>query len=215
MSVHAGYDPIGSACLGHAQAGTLALQTALTERYSTTSDGIYNCRNIRGGTTKSAHAEGRAVDLHWTDEESGRVIAQRIVDANDALGVQVVIWWDRIWSYTKGWHDYHGADPHHGHLHVEQNWSGANDLTYAAAKAALHAPPTPPTEDDDMPRIYVPTDDNGAPLPGPAYLYAGSAFTPLANEIEEQQLIDAGVTVEHAKPGAWAVLQHLGTIHPR
>lgn len=134
MTVHAGYDAIGDKCLGKAQPGTKALEGAALIYWNTTSDGIYNCRNIRGGSTKSAHAEGRAVDIHWTDEATGRVMADFLVAHNAELGIQCVIWWDRIWSFQVGhWHDYHGQDPHHGHLHVEQNWSGARELTGDAA----------------------------------------------------------------------------------
>ena len=147
MTVAAGYDPIGTKCLGKAQPGTKALQDACLAAFGTTSDGIYNCRNVRGGTTKSAHAEGRAVDVHWTNEATGRVIADFLVDHAADLGIQCVIWWDRIWSNSVGhWHDYHGADAHHSHLHVEQNWSGANNLTRQDADTVLAL-----FQGDDMP----------------------------------------------------------------
>jgi hypothetical protein len=145
MTVHAGYDPIGNRCLGHVQPGTRALSEAVLAKWGGSSDGIYNCRNVRGGTSKSAHAEGRAYDHHWTNEKSGFEIANALVALNDQLGIQVVIFWGRIWSYTKGWHAYTGDDPHHTHLHIEQNWSGATELMLPEANRVLN-----PQGDDDM-----------------------------------------------------------------
>lgn len=160
VTVHAGYDSIGASCLGHVQPGTRAISEAILAKWGGSSDGIYNCRNVRGGSTKSAHAEGRAYDHHWTNEKSGFEIANALVALNATLGIQVVIFWDRIWSFphaNEGFRPYHGADPHHSHLHVEQNWSGATELTLPEANRVLNpsqqpAPaPTPPQEDEDMP----------------------------------------------------------------
>lgn len=112
-----------------------------------------NCRNTRGKTSKSAHAEGRAYDHAWTDQSSGFQIANAIVDHNATLGVQVVIFWDRIWAWphrAQGWRYYDGEDRHHGHLHIEQNWSGAHWLQYAAAAEAFRARTPPVPEEDPM-----------------------------------------------------------------
>ncbi len=161
-SVHAGYDPIGTKCLGHSRKGTIALSHAIQERWGGTSDGIYNCRNQHGSNNLSAHGEGRAYDHVWTEPTTGFDIAEVLVEHNADLGIQVVIWWHKIWSYTKGWHDYTGPDPHTGHLHIEQNNSGADFLTYHDALNIL-APvtpiPTPLPPEESMPRIYRSDDD--------------------------------------------------------
>ncbi len=157
--VHAGYDDIKPACSGHAQAGTTALSHVIQDIWGGASDGIYNCRPVRGESDQkkypSAHGEGRAYDHAWVDAHSGFEIANRIVDHNAALGVQAVIWYRKIWSYNHelgGWRDYHGKNPHTDHIHVEQNWSGALYLTYAAALNAL-APIQHP-EEPDVAYIY-------------------------------------------------------------
>ncbi len=154
-SVHAGYDPIGDTCKGHAQPGTVKLSQAIRETWPAASLGVYNCRTQHGSNNLSAHGEGRAYDHAWHDEETGRRIAAKLVVANAAVGLQVVIWWDRIWSFTRGWHEYTGVDNHHGHLHVEQNWSGAWFLQYPDALAALGTPAPPPQQEDDymLPRV--------------------------------------------------------------
>lgn len=227
--VAAGYDQIGTECKGKAQTGTKALQDACEARFNTTTDGIYNCRNIRGGSTKSAHAEGRAVDVHWTDEDTGRVIADLLVSLNAELGIECVIWWDRIWSYEAGhWHDYKpgpGGDRHHSHLHVEQNWSGALHLTRAAADAALGAHPAAPAKptllEDDLMIVYIPTDDNGNTHDAnkqpwaPPLLVGGGAYAHLLQQKEVDDVTDAGSPKFMAKPYVVNLIKHLNTFKPR
>lgn len=158
--VLAGYDEIGTKCVGQAQQGTINLSHAVRERWQSPSLGVYACRNKRGRTSKSAHAEGRAYDHAWHDEDSGFQIGDTLIHNCADLGIQVVIWWDHIWSWThrnEGWRVYDGDDNHHGHLHIEQNWSGAWWLQYADAVHAIasHLPhPKPPVEEDYMlPRV--------------------------------------------------------------
>jgi hypothetical protein len=221
MTVHAGYDQIGDHCLGHVQPGTKALEEALIAKWGSTSDGIYNCRNVRGGSTKSAHAEGRAVDFHWTNEASGFQIANALVALNAQLGIQVLIFWDRIWSYPhadEGFRPYHGQDPHHSHLHVEQNWSGATELTLPEANRVLNPtqqpePPHPPAalqEDDDVPWIANPVTDND---PG-EYFVNGNTYTPLASPDEAQQLANSGFHVHDLEPLAWTLFKATATEVP-
>ncbi len=165
-NVKAGYDDIGTKCLGHAQPGTVALSEAMRARWHHPSDGIYNCRPKRGSSSLSAHGEGRAYDDEETDEADGRTVCDFLIANNAELGIQVVIFWDKIWSYPhrdEGFRPYHGADNHHGHIHVEQNWSGAKFLTRAAADKVIakHPDPLPrhPQEDDMPARIYRSDDD--------------------------------------------------------
>jgi hypothetical protein len=126
------YDPVGSECLGGPQPGTLLLYEYLQEVFPTLRGwGVYNCRNVRGGTVKSAHAEGRAGDegtVYVTPD--GEAAAMWLVQNAAALGVQVVIWNRRIWSAEKPyWRTYTGTSPHTDHVHFENNWDGAKHLT--------------------------------------------------------------------------------------
>lgn len=219
MTVHAGYDSIGGSCLGHAQPGTTALKEALIAKWGGTSDGIYNCRNVRGGTTKSAHAEGRAVDFHWTNQQSGQQIANALVALNAQLGIQVVIWWGHIWSYphaNEGFRPYHGEDPHHSHLHIEMNWSGATELSLPEANRVLNPPqqpdpPAAPQEDDDMIHIYDLTFDTDQVQ----YVRIGNVIAPItAQEKAELLEVTPHAVVEQTVygPAAWSAITNLCTV---
>lgn len=104
--------------------------------------GIYNNRNVRGSaTTKSLHAEGRALDWAFdandaqTRDEAMRFINQLL--ANDAvlareMGIQEVIFNRKIWSAEhprEGLRDYNGANPHTDHIHIGLNRKGAKKQT--------------------------------------------------------------------------------------
>lgn len=162
--VIAGYDKIGSECLGRAQQGTINLKNAMLDRWPSRSLGIYNCRNVRGGKSKSSHAEGRGYDHQWFDKASGFKIAETLIANCGELGIQRVIWWRRIWTWGEGWDDYFGESPHTDHLHVEQNWSGAWWLQYADAVAAVaaHAPHPKPRPEEDDPMLAKIMHWNGA-----------------------------------------------------
>src|SRR5215831_10300140 len=65
--------------------------------------GIYVCRNIKGTTTKSAHAEGRALDIglnaHKPPEKVlGDAIFHALIRAAHRSGIDNVIWNRQIWS---------------------------------------------------------------------------------------------------------------------
>ena len=103
------------------------------------SDGIYNCRSVRGGKTTSIHGEGRAADfgVRPYGASYGTALANAIVAMSKELGVQCVIWNRKIWSSAyphSGWRAYHGVDPHTGHLHVELTWAMANKSRATVAK---------------------------------------------------------------------------------
>ncbi len=203
----AGYDDIGTKCLGHAQPGTVALSEAMRARWHHPSDGIYNCRNKRGSEYLSAHAEGRAYDDEETVEADGRTVCDFLIANNAELGIQVVIFWDKIWSYPhrdEGFRPYHGADNHHGHIHVEQNWSGAKFLTRAAADKVIAVHPTPlprhPQEDEEMARIYV--DESGQD--GEQILVDGGLVVPISTPADRDTLDNFAqvVAVSHAQHAA-------------
>ena len=46
------------------------------------------------------------------------------------LGIMYVIYNRKIWaSYSPGWRDYTGADPHTSHIHISLSWNGARAHT--------------------------------------------------------------------------------------
>ena len=103
------------------------------------SDGIYNCRSVRGGRTTSIHGEGRAIDMgvRPASQSWATALANAIVAMSKELGVQCVIWNRKIWSSQyphSGWRSYSGVDPHTLHLHVELTWASARQGRAAAAK---------------------------------------------------------------------------------
>lgn len=119
--------------------------------------GIYNVRTVRGGTTTSLHAEGRAADLginpHGADY--GDEIAELLRTRSADLGVQCVIWRRRIWSGAHpdaGWRAYQGTNPHLDHVHVELSRAAARDLAAARVAEVMRdltpaTPAAPPLED--------------------------------------------------------------------
>lgn len=82
--------------------------------------GVYNCRRIAGSSSWSQHAWGNAIDVFGPRFTLGRLArwaARRRVARR--LGVQTVIWQDRVWSAeTRSWSHYSGI-PHVTHVHVD------------------------------------------------------------------------------------------------
>ena len=86
--------------------------------------GIYNDRNVAGTNKKSAHAEGRALDIHLNvNRPDEKLIADNLyrifVEAAYQTGIDNVIWNRMIWSRARGQHPYHGQNHHTDHIHVE------------------------------------------------------------------------------------------------
>lgn len=92
--------------------------------------GGYAVRTIAGTNKLSKHADGLANDIMLPDFESpasralGNEIAAYYVANAPNLGVDNVIYYDRIWNAAKGWHDYHpkivnATTRHHDHVHVD------------------------------------------------------------------------------------------------
>lgn len=102
---------------------------------------IYNCRNIRGGSQKSLHAEGRALDWglnvnnNVEEEEAQRLINEFLADDASLarrMGIQEIIHNRRIWSSKypeSGLRPYNGENPHTDHIHIGLNWKGARKET--------------------------------------------------------------------------------------
>jgi hypothetical protein len=93
--------------------------------------GIYNDRNVAGTKKKSAHAEGRALDIHLNanhpDELAlGDQIFEALIRKATKIGVDNVIWNRQIWSVARGGpRRYKGQSPHTDHLHVEFTRKGS------------------------------------------------------------------------------------------
>jgi hypothetical protein len=73
-------------------------------------DGIYNCRNARGGSSLSEHAEGRAWDCGCrVGNPNAQKVADFMVAHADELGLQAVIYNHRVWGYGRwNWRAYSG-----------------------------------------------------------------------------------------------------------
>ncbi len=100
--------------------------------------GIYVCREIKGTSTKSAHAQGRALDIgvnaHRPAEKVvGDGLFHALIHAAHESGIDNVIWNRQIWSVEKGgprpWvgNYSNGAprNPHTDHIHVEWTHDGS------------------------------------------------------------------------------------------
>lgn len=138
MSVFRGY--VGArSCTDGPQPGVVNFQDAALKTVPEShSDGIYNCRPVRGSTTTtSLHGEGRAFD--WGCAKGALWAAEAadfLVEHSKQLGIQCVIYDRRIWSGAHpdaGWRPYHGVDAHTTHLHIEFSWAAAEHLTEAQA----------------------------------------------------------------------------------
>jgi hypothetical protein len=104
--------------------------------HQTRNDGIYNNRNIAGTSTKSLHAEGRALDIGLMvsrpDEKlTGDQLFQAFMDCASQMGFQEVIWNTKIWSAARPIvHPYSGHDPHTGHIHVGFTRTASQQTTF-------------------------------------------------------------------------------------
>lgn len=84
------------------------------------SGGIFNPRKVRGSSSWSVHACGRALDWFPRDDAMGWRLAYIITDYPDGAGVQMVLWKDYQWGGRHGprW-TYTGRRDHDDHLHIE------------------------------------------------------------------------------------------------
>jgi hypothetical protein len=149
------FDDTGTTCSGGPQPGTVKL-AAFVEHWWPRGEnwGIYNCRTVAGTATNSEHAEGRAYD-HALDVDNAddRAAAQSLItsftkdDSNGnhyalarRFGIEEIIWNCQIWSSNKPWFKEYKpnncaglskTEAHRDHVHIGQNWRGANQNTSA------------------------------------------------------------------------------------
>jgi hypothetical protein len=142
------YDPVKGPSGGPAP-GAVALATWALARWPTLRlGGIYDPRQVRGGTGWSLHAEGRADDLMVP--VVGGAVGDQVADFLAAhaaqLGIQELIWNKRIWtSRAPYWRPYvhgPGGSDHTDHVHVGLAWRTARDtpLTDALLNAIAGSP---------------------------------------------------------------------------
>lgn len=141
-------------CVGGPQPGAKAIAAwfmAAYEKDGARNDGIYNCRNVRGGSIMSAHAEGRAFDaglplIGGKANPAGDRLVQQLRPHAADLGIGVLIWNRRIWSAKspgRAGRPYDGVDPHTGHVHIELTRNAAAKLNLATVRHYLSAPASP------------------------------------------------------------------------
>ena len=121
---------------GGPQPGTQAMAKWMMATFGCTNLGIYNNRNVVGGTTKSTHAEGRGFDAgfpyHPGGTDQGWRLANWCVANHAEFGIQQVIYARRIWSNyrdAEGWRYYNGEAAHYEHVHIENTRQAARELT--------------------------------------------------------------------------------------
>lgn len=108
-----------------------------------TETGIYNPRNIAGTSVRSAHAEGRALDIHLSvnrPEEKlvGDQLFHALIEAARQTGIDNVIWNRQIWSVQQGgprpfvgkYKNGAAKNPHTNHIHVEFTRSGSQQQVF-------------------------------------------------------------------------------------
>lgn len=100
--------------------------------------GIYNCRSVRGSSTRSLHSEGRALDwgvplgADGKGTDHGHDLVDVLGSHAHLLGVQCIIYDRMLWSArTPEGRRYDGESPHFDHLHIELSRDSAADLTLA------------------------------------------------------------------------------------
>jgi hypothetical protein len=97
--------------------------------------GIYVYRPVRGGTSLSLHAEGRALDamirpVNGRGDRRGYDAIERIGRHGLRLGIQTVIFDRTIWSRkSPDGRRYTGQNPHYDHSHWECDRRAAATLT--------------------------------------------------------------------------------------
>jgi hypothetical protein len=144
------------ACSGRPMPGAVALLAWFRENSPEgRSMGIYNCRPVRGASSMSIHACGRALDwgmpmLNGRGSAAGHALVRRVGAHGRRLGLQAVIYDRRVWSArSPDGRYYGGVAPHYDHLHLELTPAAGRSLTLATLRSVLGRPA--PQEDD----VYV------------------------------------------------------------
>jgi hypothetical protein len=131
-------------CSGGPAPGARALLAYWLESFEgiATSLGIYNCRPVRGGSSLSIHACGRAVDGGVPVTVAGHRVAMefwnRMAPHAKDLGVQLLIFSRTSGSARNPWPTrYNGVHPHDDHWHGELTPNAGANLTLATLRARV------------------------------------------------------------------------------
>lgn len=134
-------------CTGGPAPGAVAARDAIIGLWPGLVDlGIYNCRDARGGSSHSTHAEGRAIDygIPACDTGQGQAIARHIADRAEHLGAQRILVCDDEWLVGIGWRPasprvaaLHNGDRAPAHIHLELSRQAADVLTVGHVTAVL------------------------------------------------------------------------------
>ncbi len=127
--------------------GALALRRYCLARWDfATFMGLYNPRNVRGGSRLSHHAEGRALDIgiptldggRAADAEKGMQIVDALGTGADRLGIDHLIYDRTIWSPRKPeGRPYTGVHPHFDHIHLGMTRAAGASLNLATIISVL------------------------------------------------------------------------------
>lgn len=87
---------------------------------------VYGWRAV-GSVPDSDHPKGLAADFMTRDKNVGDALAADLVANASAWNIKYVIWWRKIWTPEKGWHNYTGPIPHTDHVHASFNGSASGN----------------------------------------------------------------------------------------
>jgi hypothetical protein len=132
-------------CSGGPAPGAVAMVAYWLESYEgiARSLGIYNCRPVRGSSSLSVHACGRAADLGVPVTAEGHEAAyeflRRLSPHLMRLGVPYFIFNRRQWSARRdpAGELYAGVHPHADHIHLELTAEAGRRLTLATLRAVV------------------------------------------------------------------------------
>jgi hypothetical protein len=138
----AGYQP-QIACVAKPMIGVVKLRALALATYGRGGTSPAAPRPCNSGSA-SEHKDGRAWD--WMLSHANRADRRAAADflswvtgkgpsgepgeMASRLGIMYVIYNRKIWaSYSPGWRDYTGYDPHTSHIHISLSWNGARAHT--------------------------------------------------------------------------------------
>lgn len=154
---------VATRCTGRAAPGARALMRyVLASVDGARSLGIYSCRPVRGGGTRSIHSEGRALDIAMPmvggkGSPEGMALVELLRTNAGRLGIQCIIYNRRIWSARspgKRGRRYRGVHPHYDHLHVELTRTAGARLNVATARAVLTGGVPAKPKRPSVPKVY-------------------------------------------------------------
>lgn len=181
---------------GGASPGAQALMNVMVEDYGARNLGIYNWRTVRGPSqTISLHGEGRAPDLGYTNKAKGDAALALLLRHRMALGLQMAIWWRRIYSAkAPNGAAYQGVSPHTDHIHAELTRHASRTLTESYIRALFRSGGVP---------VYVPP----AVVKPTTPIVAKPAAPPLSEED------DMEIIAEHPDYGTRFITISNGVMH--